>query len=70
MVSDAISRVVPLAKLRHVGLSHVEADECGGLNAFLAVAPQTVAFCSAIAVMTSVNDFASGRRAHCATSKS
>ena len=58
LVSDAISRVVPLAKLRYVGLSHFEADECGALNEFLEMAPQAVAFCSEIAAMTSVNDFA------------
>jgi glyoxylase-like metal-dependent hydrolase (beta-lactamase superfamily II) len=34
-VSEAIGRVVPLSKLRYVGLSHFEADECGALNQFL-----------------------------------
>jgi len=57
-VEDAISRVVPLHRLRHVGLSHYEADECGSLNAFLAVSPQAIPFCSRIAAMTSVEDFA------------
>ena len=57
VVKDAISRVMPIERLRHVGLSHFEADECGALNAFLAVAPGAVPFCSEIAAMTSVRDF-------------
>ena len=58
LVRDAISHVVPLHSLRHVGLSHYEADECGSLNGFLAASPQATAFCSRIAAMTSVEDFA------------
>ncbi len=50
---------MPVARLRHIGLSHFEADECGALNAFLAAAPHAVPFCSHIAAMTSVADFAS-----------
>jgi flavorubredoxin len=58
VVKDAISRVMPIERLRHIGLSHFEADECGALNAFLAAAPHAVPFCSEIAAMTSVRDFA------------
>lgn len=58
LVEEAISRVMPLPRLRHVGLSHFEADECGAMNAFLAVSPQAIPFCSRIAAMTSVEDFA------------
>jgi flavorubredoxin len=57
MVKEAISRVMPIERLRHVGLSHFESDECGALNSFLAVAPHAVPFCSEIAAMTSVVDF-------------
>ncbi|HEY5810581.1 MAG TPA: hypothetical protein VIT67_21610 [Povalibacter sp.] len=57
VVKEAISRVMPIERLRHIGLSHFEADECGALNAFLAVAPHAVPFCSEIAAMTSVGDF-------------
>ena len=32
LVSEAISHVIPVARLKHVGLSHFEADECGALN--------------------------------------
>src|SRR5207249_3844049 len=43
-------------KLRYIGLSHFEGDECGSLNEFLAVAPQAQPLCSKIAAMTSVDD--------------
>jgi flavorubredoxin len=57
-VKDAIGRVMPVEKLRYVSFSHVEADECGALNQFLAVAPQAVPVCSRVAAMVSVNDLA------------
>ncbi len=58
VVSEAVAAVVPLQKLRYVGLSHFEADECGALNEFLAVAPDAVPVCSGIAAMVSVDDVA------------
>jgi flavorubredoxin len=39
-VSAAIGKVMNIAKLRWIGFSHVEADECGALDQFLAAAPQ------------------------------
>ncbi len=58
VVSEAIAAIMPAERLKYVGLSHFEADECGALNEFLAVAPDAVAVCSRVAAMTSVNDFA------------
>lgn len=58
LVSEAIRAVMPLERLKYVGLSHFEADECGALNEFLAAAPQAVPVCSRIAAMVSINDFA------------
>ena len=43
LVSEAIRAVLPLERLRYVGLSHFEADECGALNQFLAAAPNAQA---------------------------
>ena len=57
-VKEAIGRVMPVEKLRYVSFSHVEADECGALNHFLAVAPRAVPVCSRTAAMVSVNDLA------------
>jgi flavorubredoxin len=58
VVSEAIAAVMPVAELRYVGFSHYEADECGALNEFLAVAPRAVPVCSQIAAMVSVDDVA------------
>jgi flavorubredoxin len=57
-VREAVSRVMPLETLKHVALSHFEADECGALNDFLAAAPGAEPVCSGIAAMVSVGDFA------------
>jgi flavorubredoxin len=58
LVSEAVAAVTPLEKLRYMGLSHFEADECGSLNEFLAAAPSAVPVCSQIAAMVSVDDVA------------
>jgi flavorubredoxin len=58
LVREAIGRVVDVARLRHIGLSHFEADECGAMNEFLAEAPHAVPFCSRVAAMVSVGDVA------------
>jgi len=50
--------VIDPAHLRWIGFSHFEADECGALNDWLAVAPQAQAVCSSVGVMVSLNDFA------------
>src|SRR5262245_10263299 len=57
-VKEAIGRVMPIEKLRYVSFSHVEADECGALNQFLAAAPNAVPVCSRTAAMVSINDLA------------
>jgi flavorubredoxin len=58
LVREAIESVIPVADLRYLGLSHFEADECGALNDFLAVAPRAVPVCGRIAALVSVNDVA------------
>jgi flavorubredoxin len=58
LVSEAICAVLPVERLKYVGLSHFEADECGALNAFLAAAPEAVPVCSQLAAMVSIGDFA------------
>jgi flavorubredoxin len=44
--------------LAFIGLSHVEADECGALNDWLEVAPRAVPVCSTVAAMVSIEDMA------------
>ena len=58
LVREAISRVMPVERLRYIGFSHFEADECGSLNELLAVAPRAVPVCGQTAAMVSVNDVA------------
>jgi flavorubredoxin len=58
LVSEAVRAVVPLADLRYLVASHFEADECGAMNEFLAVAPRAEAVCSQIGAMVSMGDFA------------
>jgi flavorubredoxin len=58
LVREAVAAILPADRLRHVGFSHFEADECGSLNEFLAVAPQAAPLCGRIAAMVSVDDVA------------
>jgi flavorubredoxin len=58
LVREAVASILPLDELRYVSFSHVEADECGSLNEWLAVAPRAVALCGSIAAMVSINDLA------------
>lgn len=57
-VSEAAARVMPVERLRYIAFSHFEADECGALNQWLAVAPHSVPVCGQIAAMTSIEDIA------------
>ena len=58
LVKEAAATVIPVATIRYVSFSHVEADECGSLNDWLAVAPQAIPLCGTIAVMVSIDDLA------------
>ncbi len=58
LVREAVASVMPVARLRYVAFSHVEADECGSLNEWLAVAPQSVPLCGMVAAMVSISDLA------------
>lgn len=58
LVSEAIASVIPLQDLRYISFSHFEADECGGLNEFLAVAPGASPLCGSLLGMVSINDVA------------
>jgi len=58
LVREAVASVIPVASIRYIAFSHVEADECGSLNEWLAAAPQSAPLCSTIAAMVSINDLA------------
>jgi flavorubredoxin len=57
-VRAAIEQVIPIAKLRWIGFSHVESDECGALNEFLAAAPHATAVASRVAATIAMGDSA------------
>jgi flavorubredoxin len=57
-VSEAIGRVLPVESLRWITFGHVESDECGSMNQFLAAAqPATVAH-GGMGNAVSLNDLA------------
>ena len=58
LVSHAIAQVIDFSRLRYIGLSHVEADECGAMNELLAAAPNASPLCGRIAALVSMNDLA------------
>jgi len=58
LVSEAVSRVMPADQLRWVSFGHVEADECGSMNRWLALAPHATVVQSATGCMVSLNDLA------------
>src|SRR4051812_38293773 len=58
LVSEAIEKVVPVESLRWISFGHVEADECGSMNQFLARAPQATVTQGMIGCMVSIGDLA------------
>lgn len=58
LVREAVASVMPPEHLRYIALSHYEADECGSLNEWLAIAPQASPMCGKIAALTSIRDVA------------
>ena len=57
VLREQVSRLIDVAKLRHVAFSHFEADECGGLNQWLEVAPAAQPVCGLVGALVSVNDY-------------
>jgi flavorubredoxin len=58
LVSEAIATVRPLDELRWITFGHVEADECGAMNLFLAAAPNAQVAHGLTGCLVSVNDMA------------
>jgi len=58
LVSDAVEKVVGLDRLRWISFAHVEADECGGMNSFLAAAPDAQVTHGGLTCEVSLNDLA------------
>jgi flavorubredoxin len=58
LISEAVARVTPLAAIRYLSFGHVEADECGAMNPWLAAAPRAVVVASGTACQVQLNDLA------------
>jgi len=57
VLRDEVSRLVDISKIRHIGFSHFESDECGALNHRLELAPAAQPVCGLVGALVSVNDF-------------
>ncbi len=57
LVREAVERVMPVERLRWIAFAHLEADECGSVNDFLAVAPHAQVTHGALGCMLSLNDY-------------
>lgn len=58
LVSAAVGRVAPIETVRWIAFGHVEADECGAMNQWLAAAPRAEVAHGATGVGVSLNDLA------------
>jgi flavorubredoxin len=55
-VAEAVATVVPVESLRWITFGHVEADECGSMNMWLAAAPNSQVAHGALGCDVSLND--------------
>ena len=58
LLAEAVGRVMPVKRLRWLSFGHVEADECGAMNAWLAAAPNAQVAHGQTACDVSLNDLA------------
>jgi flavorubredoxin len=58
LVSGVVASIVPVESLRWISFGHVEADECGAMNLWLAAAPQAQVVFNPLGCDVSLNDLA------------
>lgn len=58
LFSKAVASIMPIERLRWISFGHVEADECGAMNLWLAAAPQSQVVHGETACDVSLNDIA------------
>lgn len=58
LVSAAVARIRPVEELRWITFGHVEADECGAMNLFLAAAPRAEVAHGELGCLVSIDDMA------------
>lgn len=57
-VSAAMAKVMPVERLRWISFGHLEADECGAMNLWLAAAPGAQILFNELGCQVSLNDLA------------
>jgi len=62
-VRAAVATVLDPARIRWIGFSHLEADECGTLREWQILAPDSTAVCSLVGKLVSIDDFMAVRPA-------
>ncbi|MEP6830661.1 MAG: MBL fold metallo-hydrolase [Rhizomicrobium sp.] len=58
LVSEAAKKVIDLDRIRWISFGHVESDECGSMNAWLAASPHAQIVHGELACNVSLNDMA------------
>ena len=58
LVTEAVGDIVPVDRLRWITFGHIESDECGSMNEWLAAAPRAEVAHGMIGCMVSLNDLA------------
>lgn len=58
LISAAVARVIPVERLQWITFGHLEADESGSMNSWLAAAPHAQVAHGAMGCVVSVNDLA------------
>lgn len=61
LIHQAVEKIIDPASLRWISFSHFEADECGSLNSWLAIAPQAKPVCGLIGATININDLTDHR---------
>jgi flavorubredoxin len=56
LVAESVARIVPVESVRWITFGHVESDECGSMNMWLAAAPDAQVAHGGLGCMVSLND--------------
>ncbi len=56
LVTEAVSKLIDVEQLRWISFGHVESDECGAMNQWLAAAPDSEVLFNGLGCMVSLND--------------
>ncbi|HZC81689.1 MAG TPA: MBL fold metallo-hydrolase, partial [Nitrospiraceae bacterium] len=54
---DAVATLLDPASVKWIGFSHLESDECGTLREWQQLAPKSMAVCSVVGKLVSIDDF-------------